>query len=1152
MRNFKKKAHILTICSVAIVMLISVCTSLFIMPLQNAAAASDENTVWRKTLANAIPQCYSSTYMKDSIDGPNYYGTDSVFKKKGSFINPNGNKMDCRQVFKEANKFFGKSPTLIDLGYTMTTSAGASEARNCLWLEYYMSVNGVDDNSPRKTNQICFHIQDGAIMENPEVQSGGDAGDLSLSWSGNGWINIYNSQNPDLELTANYYGQSWEKLVSNLKSAANRLPSNYGASVEQDSSSTDVYQKYIINNGNYTAASKKALDYYTGKDSVADFKFDDEDLRYFWDQAYAKMKADGAIAEAGTCFGTEEAARNHNSGRYPYVYYNPSAPANAQWCPVRVSDNNHSYPVVASNRTSLTVSNPETILGLMTKDAWHNAADQCIAAAIARRDELSAALQNISNDVENIAQRNYLSQSLLKIRGMLANDGAGTYDKSGSGANTVVTCKALPTVDGGTDVFEPDDGSGQNPGTTPSEPDNGSGDVGSDLGSCFTSAASLGWIICPVTQMAGNVVQGIYDDIKDQFLEVKTSFVDTNSGTYEGWRRFRDFANIAFAIVLMVIILSQVTGIGVSNYGIKKTLPSLIIVAVLVNVSFFVCQLAVDISNISGDWLESFFKNLAVTGSTINVDSFGLGDLVGGLMSTLLTGAGIYAGVALAGVTWEIWLLPLLLTLLVSLIGVLFFYILLAARQAVIIILIVISPLAFICYALPNTKKMFDRWWKLFSAMLLLYPICGALMGGGVFASRLLIRVDDTNFFFKLVAVLLQVVPFFFIPTLLRNSFNALGSLGVRMANFGRNLGQRVNRSISNSEGFRDVNRRLSMNNALRGYNRIRSGRGAVNTLSRGLHRIGLNGAGNAVDAYNRRRSAQFMDSYRKGRLEDIKAEVGSYPMTEREEAALRDQIQMGQLDDLAEAYESDYRASGQADNERYMIKEHANALAALRANPEDREAKARLMGIHNILRTSDSGRTGMQNNLYAAAADMQSHEQTADAGLRYAASHMLRTDGAMYKAKNKGLHSFLLDAAQDDIKFNRSNFTHTTPDAEGNVRYNNDYYDGAKIGSWSGAALAGADEGALDRMFSSVGVMNRNSQAYQNLTTDERIRVNSDRSSLDISTREALTNPNIELQPKIRDKINMIRRQAGLAAIQPPDTTRINIPRNRRGRRRR
>ena len=93
---------------------------------------------------------------------------------------------------------------------------------------------------------------------------------------------------------------------------------------------------------------------------------------------------------------------------------------------------------------------------------------------------------------------------------------------------------------------------------------------------------------------------------------------------------------------------------------------------------------------------------------------YSFSSILSGIVSTLLTGGAVtIAGFAVVA-TWPAWILPLLLTLLATIISILFFYLLLGVRQAGIIILIVISPLAIICYALPNTKKLFTRWWQLF------------------------------------------------------------------------------------------------------------------------------------------------------------------------------------------------------------------------------------------------------------------------------------------------------------------------------------------------------------------------------------------------------------------------------------------------------
>ena len=69
--------------------------------------------------------------------------------------------------------------------------------------------------------------------------------------------------------------------------------------------------------------------------------------------------------------------------------------------------------------------------------------------------------------------------------------------------------------------------------------------------------------------------------------------------------------NAVFAVIFLWVIFSQISNVGVSNYGIKKILPRLIIGALLVNLSFYLCQIAVDLSNILGFSLKEALEGAA-------------------------------------------------------------------------------------------------------------------------------------------------------------------------------------------------------------------------------------------------------------------------------------------------------------------------------------------------------------------------------------------------------------------------------------------------------------------------------------------------------------------------------------------------------------
>ena len=216
---------------------------------------------------------------------------------------------------------------------------------------------------------------------------------------------------------------------------------------------------------------------------------------------------------------------------------------------------------------------------------------------------------------------------------------------------------------------------------------------------CFNAAGSLGWILCPVIDFAQHTINAIYGSIVENFLEFRAEWLNIDGqgkSVYQAWQTFQSFANIIFVIVLLVVIFSQLTGVGIDNLGIKRVLPKLIIAAILINLSYLICMLFVDISNILGVGFNNIFSNIIV--SIDGGSSAGTGAQV---LTTVVTGAvaGAVGFLTLNPVTVGIFgsviVIPLVLGLIGVLIGVLFFFILLGARQAGIIMLVVASPIAF-------------------------------------------------------------------------------------------------------------------------------------------------------------------------------------------------------------------------------------------------------------------------------------------------------------------------------------------------------------------------------------------------------------------------------------------------------------------------
>ena len=136
---------------------------------------------------------------------------------------------------------------------------------------------------------------------------------------------------------------------------------------------------------------------------------------------------------------------------------------------------------------------------------------------------------------------------------------------------------------------------------------------------CKSSLGALGWLICPTTGKIAEAVDWLYEKIED-ILVINPIEMKDGTPIYEIWKYCRSITNIVFIIFFLVVIYSQLTGVGISNYGIKKVLPKMIVVAILVNLSFLICSLMVDVSNIVGDSLRGVFT--AIEESTLTADGF--------------------------------------------------------------------------------------------------------------------------------------------------------------------------------------------------------------------------------------------------------------------------------------------------------------------------------------------------------------------------------------------------------------------------------------------------------------------------------------------------------------------------------------------------
>ncbi|AJA06678.1 hypothetical protein TM7x_00055 [Candidatus Nanosynbacter lyticus] len=286
----------------------------------------------------------------------------------------------------------------------------------------------------------------------------------------------------------------------------------------------------------------------------------------------------------------------------------------------------------------------------------------------------------------------------------------------------------------------------------------------------------IGWIICPLSNWLADGIDYMYSALQE-FLKTKPlETTNQNSGIYLAWVIMRNISNVAFIVAFLVIIYSQLTSVGISNYGIKKMLPRLVIAAVLVNLSFTFCAILLDLSNVTGYAFQDAFMGIKNTISTVG-ENTGVGWTWSEVIVMILSN-GALAGGVVATVAMGAELLPLALSALVG-IGLVLLLVLLimAARQALIVILIIISPLAFVCYLLPGTEKWFKKWRDLFLTMLVFFPAFAVIFGGAQLAGIIIIQnaTGANGGIMQILGMAVQVIPLALTPIILKLSGGVLG-----------------------------------------------------------------------------------------------------------------------------------------------------------------------------------------------------------------------------------------------------------------------------------------------------------------------------------------------------------------------------------------
>lgn len=359
----------------------------------------------------------------------------------------------------------------------------------------------------------------------------------------------------------------------------------------------------------------------------------------------------------------------------------------------------------------------------------------------------------------------------------------------------------------------------------------------------------IGWIVCPVMTFLGGIADGAYS-IVEGMLSVDSTLI-TNTSLKNAHKAFLDIANAGFIIVFIIVIYAQLTGAGSTSVGsayqLKKIAPRLIIAAILVNLSYYISAIAVDLSNIVGssvgDLISSIPSGSTSTSTTNGLEYAGQAITWGGILVGVLAAAAM----AVLAITSSVLIAAVLALAMILLI--------LLGRQAAIVILIVLSPLAFLAWVLPNTESLFKKWWKMLGSMLMLYPIVAVVFAGSQLAANIVANAGaESDWSMQAMAMGIATIPFFVVPSLLKGALNGLGSVGTKLSGFSGKMNARVGKeSMETSrlgEAKRAHNLRSTQGRAFKRRNSRVSTWLASDEANNGVLGGRFKGAGNRVASF--------------------------------------------------------------------------------------------------------------------------------------------------------------------------------------------------------------------------------------------------------------------------------------------------------------
>lgn len=371
-----------------------------------------------------------------------------------------------------------------------------------------------------------------------------------------------------------------------------------------------------------------------------------------------------------------------------------------------------------------------------------------------------------------------------------------------------------------------------------------SGGSQKDQVDCDANESPLSWIACPLIDAGAGMTDYVFNNFVQPLLQNVPVSSNKDDGAFVAWQTFRIFGNAILVGALLVMVFAQNMGRFVDAYTVRKMAPRIVVGAIAINISYYLCLAAIDITNIIGTGMSQILTTPFIDQNSfkgIKIDATASNNITGVLSLGLLAAAAgiVFSGGALIATTVGVlWLMmPLLVSVSLIALAVLFTIVI---RQALIIFLTAVSAVAIACFILPGTEKYFRKWLDLFVKTLMVYPIIAVIFAMSNVMGSIILRTANGGVpgtAQVITAILVVYAPLALVPFAFKFAGGAIGAIygtasnlasrgaaGISGSGFmkGRReyFGQRAAdaRLQNRAQQFRSLNARADRGNRLAGF----------------------------------------------------------------------------------------------------------------------------------------------------------------------------------------------------------------------------------------------------------------------------------------------------------------------------------------------